>query len=104
MITTQTDHLFCAGDAHAVQEHRRKQMREEIAAIDGNRLLNTNVEDLTAYFAQKYALEIPEIHTDRMIADHREAQRDLSGHGDRAFTRGSRMVTGTEIIVEVPFT
>ncbi len=63
--------FFSYGDLLAVQQHQRAALESEIAAIDGNRLRNTNVEDLVTHIADKYRLE------------------------------GRAYVTGTEVIVEV---
>jgi hypothetical protein len=93
--------------ASAIQEGQRREMHAEIASMDGNRLLNTNVDDLVSYFASKYSFEVPELLEDQMIVDQREAQRDVSGDPGRSFHYPGRrhpiMVTGIEISVEVPF-
>lgn len=101
------DYLFMQVDSFSVQEHRCLGMQSEVASMDGNRLLNTNVDDLVAYFAEKYGIEVPELLEDQMSADQREAQRDVSGDPRRmAYYMGDRgpvMVTGTEITVEIGF-
>jgi hypothetical protein len=40
------DLLFVEADSFSVQDHQRKAVEAEIADMDGNRLLNTNVDDL----------------------------------------------------------
>jgi hypothetical protein len=101
------DYLFMETDSHSVQEGQRRGMQAEIASMDGNRLLNTNVDDLVAYFADKYGIEAPELLEDQMSADQHEAQRDVSGDPNRmAYFLGDRgpvVVTGTEITVEIAF-
>ena len=95
------DYLFMETDSHSVQEGQRRGMQAEIASMDGNRLLNTNMDDLVAYFADKYGIEAPELLEDQMSADQHEAQRDVSGDPNRmAYFRGDRgpvMVTGTTV-------
>jgi hypothetical protein len=71
--------LFCEGDAHAVEQQQRARLQEEIAHYDSNRLLNTNVEDLVQYFAEKYRIDVPRLREDQMSADHQEVQRDVFG-------------------------
>jgi hypothetical protein len=94
-------------DGFAVQEYQRKRMAEEIASLDGNRLLNTNVEDLVQYIVDKYRIEVPVLDEANMTADQHEARRDVSGDPRRAasyFDRGEPVyATGTEVVVEVPF-
>jgi len=55
----RSDLFFSDEDAFAVQQHQRAAVDSEIATIDGNRLLNTNVEDLVNYIVDKYRLAVP---------------------------------------------
>ena len=66
--------LFHGVDCFSVITHQRQQMLAEIAGVDANRLLNTNPDDLAAYFAEKYLADVPVLHEDRMTVDQREAQ------------------------------
>jgi hypothetical protein len=101
------DLLFFKVDSFAIQEHQRKAVESEIAGMDGNRLLNTNVDDLVAYIVEKLRIDVPELDEANMTIDQHEAQRDVSGDPRRAayyFDRGGPVhVTGTEVTVEVPF-
>jgi hypothetical protein len=101
------DLLFFRVDANSVQEHQKREMASEIAALESNRLLNTNVDDLVGYMVAKFRIEVPVLDDGNMKLDHGEAQRDVSGDPMRiAFHMGHRgplHVTGTEIVVEVPF-
>jgi hypothetical protein len=101
------DYLFRGVDSFSVQQQQTERMKSEIAGIDANRLLNTNVDDLIGYFAEKYGIEVPELIEGEMVVDQREAQRDVSGDPMRRFFydrhQGQIMVTGTEIALEVPF-
>ena len=102
------DLLFYKADVHAVQEHQRRAVETEIAEMDGNRLLNTNVEDLVSYIADKYRIDVPVLDEGNMTADHQESKRDVSGDPRRfAYHMGEGRpvyVTGTEVVIEVPFT
>ena len=106
MLSSIDDYLFAEGTAHAVQEHQRHHFEAEIAQIDCNRLLNSNIDELVEYFVEKYNVEVPELDEAGMQADQREMQRDVSGDPNRFayFNRGGPLyATGTEIIVEIPF-
>ena len=100
-------YLFSRVDAFSVQQTRRQKMQADIAQFDGDRLLNTNVDDLVEYFVSTYRLEVPELQEDGMEIDQREAQRDVSSDPQRRFFfdvhRGPILVTGVQISVDVPF-
>jgi hypothetical protein len=55
------DLLFVEADSFTVQDHQRKGVEAEIGNMDGNRLLNTNVDDLLAYVVEKYRIDVPEL-------------------------------------------
>jgi hypothetical protein len=101
------DLLFYKFDAISLQEHRRNAAEAEIAGIDGNQLLNTNVDDLIAYIVEKFRIDVPELDEANMTLDQQESRRDVSGDPLRAayyFDRGRPIhVTGTEVTVELPF-
>jgi hypothetical protein len=102
-----SDLFFSDEDSFAVQQHLKAAIESEIAGIDGNRLLNTNVEDLVTYIVDKYRLDIPVLDEANVSVDQQEAKRDVSGDPQRMayhFGRATAHVTGTEVIVEVPFT
>ena len=52
--------------------------------MDGNRLLNTSTNDLCGYFAEKYSINVPTLFEERIIADQKETQIDVSGDRLRA--------------------
>lgn len=74
--------------------------------MDGDRLLNTSVDDLANYFAEKHSLDAPSLVTDEIVADQREVEIDVSQDRNRTIFDRSRPfhITGTEILVHVPFT
>jgi len=45
-----TTYLFNKYDWFSVQENIKNQLLNEVAGMDGNRLLNTSVDDLSKYF------------------------------------------------------
>lgn len=98
--------LFRGTESFEFMERRRQQMNAEIAQIEGNRLLNTNVDDLATYFVKKFSIDVPELNEAQMSADQQEAKRDISGDPRRMFYQGyggPTHATGTEISVEIPF-
>lgn len=101
------DYLFAQGDAHTVQRNQEHHLNTEIAQLEGNRLLNTNLDALVDYFVEKYRVDVPELDETGMQADQKEAQRDVSGDPHRLANimgRGGPLyVTGTEVTVEIPF-
>lgn len=99
------DLLFFRTDLFSVQEHQRQEILNEIARMDGNRLLNSNPDDLTAYFAEKYSINVPTLDKAGMQADQKEAQIDVSGDPRRMISNRSRpfYVPGTRITVWIPF-
>lgn len=100
------DYLFNKTDWFSVEEHQKRAILSEIDDIDGNRLLNTSVEDLCDYFEQKYRIDIPVLHEDRIVADQREMQIDVSQDQMRYIRDRSRPfhVPGTLVEITVPFT
>lgn len=80
-------------------------MQEEIAAINGDRLLNTAVDDLVRYFESKFKIEVPALVTEEIVVDQREAKIDVRHDPRRWIDDRSRpvYVPGTEVEVEIPF-
>ncbi len=100
------DYLFTGADWHAVDRHQRQQMAAEIERVEPDRLLNTSVDDLAQFFAEKFKITVPELNVDNLVVDQREKQIDVSRDPMRHINDRSRpfYITGTEIVVEIPFT
>ena len=81
-------------------------MATEIADVDADRLLNTSVDDLAKFFAEKFQIAVPELDVENLVVDQRETQIDVSRDPMRMIMDRGRpfYITGTEIEVEVPFT
>lgn len=101
----EPNYLFSKYDWRKVQDHQKQQMIAEVAKMDGNRLLNTSTDDLCDYFAEKYSINVPTLYENRIIADQRETQIDVSGDRYRAISDHTRPyhIPGTEIEITVPF-
>jgi len=101
----EPNYLFSKVDWFSVQEHQKKTLADEIAQYDGNRLLNTSVDDLCAYFMNKYRLDVPTLREDQIVADQKETQIDVSRDQMRYIRDRSRPfhVPGTKVEITVPF-
>lgn len=99
-------YLFSEIRWHDVETRQLQEMCKAVESMDGDRLLNTSVDDLAGYFEQKFQIEIPTLQTDDIVVDQRETKIDVSrDHNRMIFDRSKPFyITGTEIEVEVPFT
>jgi hypothetical protein len=99
-------YLFAKVGWHDVERHQLQELRKALESMDGNRLLNTSVDDLAVYFEEKFLIEIPTLLTDQIVVDQRETKIDVSRDQSRMIFDRSRPfhITGTEIEVEIPFT
>ncbi len=70
------EYLFSKVDWFSVDQNQRKRLADEVATIDGDRLLNTAVDDLCDYFERKYRIEVPSLQRDEIIADQHETKID----------------------------
>jgi len=99
------DELFSARNSlRDYLQSRREQALAEIERYDANRFLNSNPEDLSSYFVQKYEVAVPVILDDGITADQRETKIDVSGRFEYGAWPGERVVVpGTELTLHVPF-
>ena len=94
----QQNYLFSKYDWFSVQEHQKKQLANEVASMEGNRLLNTSVDDLCDYFEEKYRVNVPSLRESDIVADQKEIKIDVSRDRSR-----SSNIPGTAIEITVPF-
>jgi len=101
----QSNYLFSNVDWFSVQDHQRKQLTDEVAGFDGNRLLNTSADDLSGYFENKYSINVPVLRENEIVADQRETQIDVSRDPMRDIRDSSRpfYIPGTIVEITVPF-
>jgi hypothetical protein len=99
------DLLFSQYGLRAVIENQERKMLEEIDSIDANRLLNTNPEELSAYFEEKYKIAVPQLDQQGIQVDQSETQVDVSQDRNRFFLDRSQpfYVKGTTVTFFVPF-
>jgi len=100
------DYLFNDFDLRSVIEGQEKAAYSSIDTMDSNRLLNTSEEDLINYFVEKFKLDSPVIHDEKIYVDQNEAQVDVSQDWQRGiFDRDKPFyITGTKITFYIPFT
>ena len=101
----EPNYLFSKYDWFAAQDHQKKQLTDEVAKMDGNRLLNTSPDDLCDYFEDKYRVNVPSLIETEIVADQNETQIDVSRDFLRAIRDRSRpfYISGTEVEITVPF-
>ena len=97
--------LFSTYSLRCALEEYGRIMQAEIDNYDPNRLLNTSVEDLCAYFEETYRVDGPQLREDEAVADYGEARVDISRDSDRAVIDRSRPVhtAGLRVTYEIPF-
>jgi hypothetical protein len=98
-------YLFSKVDWFSVDRQQREKLVEEVARINGNRLLNTSVDDLCDYFEEKYRIDVPILLRDEIIADQHETQIDARRDPGKYIRDRSRpyLIAGTVIEISVPF-
>lgn len=99
------NYLFREADWFSVDQHQRQKMLTEIDSINGDRLLNTSIDDLCEYFEKKYKINVPDLLKDNIVVDQRETKIDVSHDASRYFSNPGEpfYVNGTTIEVTVPF-
>lgn len=97
--------LFFKYELHSVIEAHERKLLEAIAAVDGNRLLNTSVDDLCDYLEQEYRINVPAIKDAEIAVQQEEAAVDVRGYPNRVVFDMSQplYVRGTAVIFSVPF-
>ncbi len=104
-MMNENRNLFNQVDWYSFQRKRKEDIAYEIQGIEGDRLLNTSVEDLCDYLEEKYRFDVAALHKEHIEADSREEQIDVSQDPRRHIMDRSRRfyITGTCIEVTVPF-
>lgn len=99
------EYLFHGPEWFVVAEHQKHSLQSEIDAIDGNRLLNTSVDDLCGYFEEKFRINVPLLQEDRIVVSQKETKIDVSQDPMRFIRDRSQpfYIPGTLVEVTVPF-
>ena len=92
------NYLFNNADWHSVDQHQRKELAKEVDSINGDRLLNSSIDDLCDYFEKKYRIEVPVLRPENIVAaqvanarwlqDHEQLAHGLARAQDWAGARG----------------
>ena len=97
-MSRQDELLFYKADINAVIDAQHRNMGAEIQSLDPDRLLNTPVDDLVAYFAEKHRIEVPTLHRERALLDEpRETYQEVNDYGRQI------RIPSTLIKLTVPF-
>lgn len=104
-IDKSKGYLFSSYDLSAGLRSSVEKMREEVQALDPNRLLNTAPEDLKRYFVEKCSVEPIKLLRDSWYADSHETRVDVRYDPMRWIDDKSRpaLVPGERVEVRVPF-
>ena len=97
--------LFSKRGWFDVESNQKELLEEEITSIDGDRLLNTSVDDLCTYLVSKYSIEdVPKLSREKIVVEQRETQIDVSRDLEMHVLDRSRpaYVQGTEIEYTIP--
>lgn len=99
------NYLFRKADWFSVDQAQRQKIINEIDSINGDKLLNTSIDDLCNYFEKKYQINVPILLKDNIVVDQHEIKIDVSGDKNRYFSNPGQpyYVNGTTIEVAVPF-
>lgn len=106
LVDIKNGFLFCRDDWVSVSEQRLRKFHQAVDDYDADRLLNTSTDDLAAYYAANFEIDVPVLHNDLITADQCEVQIDVSQDPMRDIRDRSRPfhVAGTLVKVEVPYT
>lgn len=100
-----SDLLFSQSDWFSVAENQKTALSKDIMALSENQVLNTSVDDLSAYLVAKHRIDVPVLNEEGIHADQHDTQIDVSRDQNRYITDRSRpfYISGTTIEVIVPF-
>ncbi len=97
--------LFSEVQWSTVAEQQEQEMRNEIANYNGNKLLNTDLENLTKYFEQQYQIVVPTLKEEEIVADQQETSVDVSLDQMRCISDRTKpfYVPGTLVEITIPY-
>lgn len=97
--------LYTGNSFDAFTDEYRNRMSNEINSQSDSYILNVNVDDYTAHLVQKYTLDVPEFHFDKVYVD--TVEKDIPGS---RFPRYEFMISNTSkmfrkqvIIYHIPY-
>lgn len=104
-VTREDPPLFSKGDLAGTLQNVESTLKGEIESYEANRLLNTPVEDLVAYFVAKFLVEAISLREGDISQEHRETTVDTRRMSDGMFMYGDhqRLHPATAFQFFVPF-
>jgi hypothetical protein len=97
-VSGQNGLLFWKADINSVMDAQLRNAIGEIQGIDPDRLLNTPVDDLVTYIAEKYRIEVLVLHHDQALLDEpQETHIEANDYGRQIH------VPATLVTLTVPF-
>ena len=72
----RNDDLFRGADWIFIEGGQKRALHSEIDGIDRNRILNTSIDDLCDYFEEKFHIDVPVLHADRIVAVPSDKESD----------------------------
>ncbi|MBB5356985.1 hypothetical protein HDE76_000167 [Rhodanobacter sp. ANJX3] len=98
-------YLFSTHDLNQIIEHQLATMRQEVEALEADRLLNTAPDDLAQYLVEKYSIEPITLLREEWTSEEQETNIDVRHDPFRHINDRSRpvLIPGQRIEVAVPF-
>jgi hypothetical protein len=102
---SRDDYLFSKYDLNKVTESVVQKMGAEIDGLAEAQLLGTAPDAMARYFADKYRLDVPQLHEDQITVDPVETRVDVSQDPGRFIRErsGPFYVAGTDFRYFVPY-
>ena len=99
------DYLFSGGELGQAIAYQQQKLRERVASLPKNQLLNTPTEDLCDQLEKEFQIEVPVLLDDQIHIDAGEAQIDVSRDRMRHIRDRSQpfYIPGRFVEVIVPF-
>ncbi|WP_336981563.1 hypothetical protein [Altererythrobacter fulvus] len=91
--------LFCSTDGMASRRAYVMQAGREVANLSEDRILNTDPDDLTRYFVEKYRVNVPVLDRENMVAEQHEREIEFYSEWERRAV----MVPGEAYDFVLPF-
>ena len=95
------DLLFHKYDLRSVLTRQEQAFANEVLSLPEEQVLNSSLEDLCTYFAEKYTIVPPIVDESNIQVDYSDTQVDISGRFDYDVIdrSGPTFVTGTRWLI-----
>ncbi len=99
MRGSSTRYLFSEHDGSQVFRNQIDVAKQEVESLTEERVLNTDIEQLVAYFVEKFGVEVPELDFENATATEHERNIEVHDRWDDRWVS----VKGMAIDFEIPF-